>query len=143
MHARPVIFVVEDDPAVSSVIKQVLDPLGIDAEYFATAHDAIDALDRRHPERILLDLTLRNSNVRDVVHALRAKRYRGLVHMMSGSYLALIDEVERVGVHGGVTFGERLNKPFRREALLRVIAGNWRKTRPLAGDRVSRGARSG
>lgn len=54
---------------------------------------------------IFLDVALINSDAIDVLNGLGKRKYRGLVHLMSGGRAALLEAVQRLGVRNGVAFG--------------------------------------
>jgi DNA-binding response OmpR family regulator len=102
---HPTIFIIDDDLTICRVAERALKELGIETKAFHTAKAAFAALEDGHPPVILLDVALSGSDAVDVIHGLSARRYSGIIHVMSGA--------ERIGMREGLAFGAPLYKPFR------------------------------
>jgi two-component system KDP operon response regulator KdpE len=72
MTARPRILVVEDEAMLLSTLRLTLDRQGFDVEAVSTGADALTALERRHPDVILLDLGLPDMDGVEVVRQARS-----------------------------------------------------------------------
>ncbi len=72
MTARPRILVVEDEAMLLNTLRLTLDRQGFDVEAVATGAAALVALQRRHPDVVLLDLGLPDIDGVDVVRQARA-----------------------------------------------------------------------
>ena len=119
--AAPFAFVIDDQQGVCRTIAIVLDGLGVESASYQTAESAIDALDQRRPEIIFLDMSLEQSDAIDVIKGLSEKHYTGIVQLMSGGRLTLLEAVLRIGARSGLTLLPPLQKPFRAEAIREVI----------------------
>jgi DNA-binding NtrC family response regulator len=115
-------FVIDDDARVSAFVAAALSEQGIGVESFQTAKAALNALDRADPAVIFLDVALLQSDAIDVLRGLGERQYRGVVQLMSGGNLSLLQAVQRIGVRHRVTLGLPLRKPVSREAIAQVIA---------------------
>jgi DNA-binding NtrC family response regulator len=115
-------FVIDDDPAAQQFVCGALTEQGIEATGFATAPTALAAFDERTPRLIFLDVALSQSDAIDVLNGLGQRRYRGVVHLMSGGRPQLIAGVQRLGERQGVRFGQAIGKPVSREAILQAAA---------------------
>jgi DNA-binding response OmpR family regulator len=109
----PIIFVIDDEDAICDIVTKAFAKLGIETRKFHTAKAAFAELENGHPPVILLDVALAESDAIDVIHGLSARRYAGVVHVMSGARTDLVNAVERIGVREGLRFGAPLYKPFR------------------------------
>jgi DNA-binding response OmpR family regulator len=109
----PIIFVIDDEEAICRFVTNALTELGIETKKFHTAKAAFAELVNGHPPVILLDVALTESDAIDVIHGLAARRYAGVVHVMSGARTDLVNAVERIGKREGLKFGAPLCKPFR------------------------------
>jgi EAL domain-containing protein (putative c-di-GMP-specific phosphodiesterase class I) len=114
-------FVVDDEEGICKFVTFALTNLGLKAESFRTAPDAIAALERGHPAIVFLDIALQGSDAIDVLRALGERRYSGIVQVMSGSNPELLDDVRRVGARHGLIMRDPLQKPFRMEAVRQAI----------------------
>jgi DNA-binding NtrC family response regulator len=117
LHA---VFVIDDDVGVSQFISMTLANLGIKADVFRTAKEALAALDRGHPALIFLDVALIQSDAIDVLRGLGERRYGGVVQVMSGGNPSLLQAVQRIGARHGMTLVSPLQKPFRRDAIIQL-----------------------
>jgi two-component system nitrogen regulation response regulator GlnG len=109
----PITFVIDDEEAICDIVTKAFTKLGIETKKFHTAKAVFAELDSGHPPVILLDVALAESDAIDVIHGLAARRYAGVIHVMSGARTDLVNAVERIGKREGLTFGAPLCKPFR------------------------------
>jgi two-component system KDP operon response regulator KdpE len=72
MTARPRVLVVEDEVMLLSTLRLTLDRNGFDVDAVATGADALAALQRRHPDVVLLDLGLPDMDGVEVVRQARS-----------------------------------------------------------------------
>ena len=124
-------FVIDSDARVHEFAVATLAEHGIRAESFQAAKTALAAIDSAPPAVIFLELTLLQSDAIDVLNGLGERDYRGVVHLISGARVALLDAVRRLGVGKGVTFGAHLTKPVTRHAIVEVITGIGSWSPPL------------
>ena len=129
--ASPHAFVVDDEGGICKLITMTLAKMGVEAEKFHTAQDAVAALDRRLPAIIFLDVALKRSDAVDVIRGLGEKGYGGIVQLMSGSNVGLLEDVRRVGARHGLNMRPPLSKPFRGEAIRQIIIDTHLAERPL------------
>ena len=115
-------FVIDDEEGVCKFVSMALDALGVEAQSFRTAGEAVAALERSKPDIVFLDIALGGSDAIDVIRALGDRRYDGIVQLMSGRRSALLDDVHRIGAMHGLNMCLPLEKPFRKEAIRRTVA---------------------
>jgi DNA-binding NtrC family response regulator len=113
--------VIDDDDKMRSFIAATLTPLGMRVESFEAAQEAFAAIERSHPAVIFLDIALLRSDAIDVLHGLGRRGYGGIVQLMSGGRPSLLEAVKRIGVRDGVRLAAPLNKPFTRDAIVRLV----------------------
>ena len=119
--ASPHAFVVDDEDGICQVIMMTLATMGVAAEKFHTARDAVAALDRRLPAIIFLDVALEKSDAIDVIRGLGERGYGGIVQLMSGSNVELLEDVRRIGARHGLNMRPPLSKPFRAGAIRHIV----------------------
>ena len=129
--ASPHAFVVDDEDGICKLIAMTLATIGVETEKFHTAQDAVAALDRRLPAIIFLDVALLRSDAVDVIRGLGERGYGGIVQLMSGSNVDLLEDVRRVGARHGLDMRPPLSKPFRTEAIRQIITSAHLAERPL------------
>jgi EAL domain-containing protein (putative c-di-GMP-specific phosphodiesterase class I)/CheY-like chemotaxis protein len=129
--ASPHAFVVDDEDGICKLIAMTLATMGVEAEKFHNAQDAVAALDRHLPAIIFLDVALLRSDAVDVIRGLGERGYGGIVQLMSGSNADLLEDVRRVGARHGLNMRPPLSKPFRTEAIRQIITSAHLAERPL------------
>jgi EAL domain-containing protein (putative c-di-GMP-specific phosphodiesterase class I) len=120
-QTAPSAFVIDDDEGICKFVAAVLATLGVETETFTTADAAVAALQHRSPGLIFLDIALKKSDAIDVIRGLGAERYGGIVQLMSGSDLTLLNDVCRIGERHGLHMCPPLSKPFRAETIRQII----------------------
>jgi EAL domain-containing protein (putative c-di-GMP-specific phosphodiesterase class I)/ActR/RegA family two-component response regulator len=118
----PSAFVVDDEPGICKVVSLTLSSMGVESESFHTARNAIEALETRTPAIIFLDVALEGSDAIDVIRGLGEQGYQGVVQLMSGTNIQLLEDVARVGQRHGLNMRPPLAKPFRAEAIRHIIS---------------------
>ena len=116
-------FVVDDEEGICKVITMTLASMGIETDKFHNAKDAVAALDTQLPAIIFLDVALEGSDAIDVIRGLGERGYGGLVQLMSGSNIQLLEDVAQVGARHGLNMRPPLQKPFRAEAIRNAVSG--------------------
>ena len=117
----PLAFVIDDEDGICKLITMTLATMGINAVKFHTAKDAIAALDSHLPGLIFLDVALKGSDAVDVIRGLGERGYGGIVQLMSGSNVQLLEDVRRVGARHGLHMRPPLTKPFGAQSIRHVI----------------------
>ena len=125
-------FVIDDEEGICKFIAMTLANWGVEAESFHTAEQALEALERRIPAIIFLDIALKKSDAIDVIRGLGERGYGGVVQIMSGSNPTLLDDVRRIGVRHGLKMRPPLQKPFRIEAVRQAFNGAQLDQKPAA-----------
>ena len=123
-------FVIDDEEGICKFIAMTLANWGVEAESFHTAEQALEALDRRIPAIIFLDIALKKSDAIDVIRGLGERGYGGVVQVMSGSNPTLLEDVRRIGVRHGLKMRPPLQKPFRIDAVRQAFNGAQLDQRP-------------
>ena len=116
-------FVIDDEEAICKLLTMTLATVGVEAEKFHNARDAVAALDRQLPGIIFLDVALEKSDAIDVIRGLGERGYAGVVQLMSGSNVELLEDVRRIGARHGLNMRPPLSKPFRAESIRHIVMG--------------------
>jgi EAL domain-containing protein (putative c-di-GMP-specific phosphodiesterase class I) len=114
-------FVIDDEVGICKFISMTLESLGLRAESYHSAMQAIAGLERGHPDIVFLDLALEGSDAVEVLRMLGEKRYSGVVQLMSGTSPGLLDDVRRIGARHGLNMRSPLEKPFRSDAVRQAV----------------------
>jgi DNA-binding response OmpR family regulator len=117
VNARLKILVVEDDPASSDVLAEMLTMEGYDVETADSAAEAIAAMTARRHGAALLDLTLQGLTLSDLVERFQQIPWKPPIVVFSGR---TVEELEVASARLGAA--ALLRKPVRMETLLATIA---------------------
>jgi DNA-binding NtrC family response regulator len=119
--AAPFVLIVDDQEDVCRTVATALAGFGVKSVTYATAKPAIASLDEQRPDVIFLDVALEQSDAIDVIKGLSEKHYTGIVQLMSGGRLPLLEAVQRIGARYGLVVRPALHKPLRSEDLHQAI----------------------
>ena len=119
--ASPRAFVVDDEDGICKLITMTLATMGVEAETFHNAREAVAALDRQLPAIIFLDVALEKSDAVDVIRGLGERGYGGIVQVISGSNAELLEDVRRIGARHGLNMRPPLSKPFRAAQIRHIV----------------------
>ena len=116
-HSGHHILVVEDDPIVSEILKATLEYSGYTCETATTAASALDRFRMGHPDAIITDLGLPDSDGIDLVSA-----FRGLSRIPVLVLSARRTEADKIAAldHGADDFIEQPFRPGERVARVRA-----------------------
>jgi DNA-binding NtrC family response regulator len=119
--AAPFVLIIDDQESVCRLVATALADVDVECATYMTAKPAISSLDQRRPDVIFLDVALDQSDAIDVIKGLSEKRYTGIVQLMSGGRLALLEAMQRIGARYGLVLRPALQKPFRGDELQQAI----------------------
>jgi DNA-binding response OmpR family regulator len=115
------ILLVEDDERISEPLLRVLGTEGFEVVHTASGNEGLDALVTKHPDLVLLDLTLPDVDGLDVCRKIREERPELPIIMLT----ARAEEADRlVGLELGAD--DYITKPFRLAELVARIRARLR-----------------
>jgi len=129
----PLCFVLDEEGSMRHFLSLVLHGLGIDTEEFADGAAMREALERRQPDLVFINISLESADAIECVVALGKYGFAGSVQLMSGRGAAVLEHVKSIGVQNRLTMLPVLKKPFETDAIVRVIQ-ELRLGTPIAGD---------
>ncbi|NOH79355.1 sigma-54-dependent Fis family transcriptional regulator [Vibrio sp. RE86] len=129
------LLMVEDTASVAALYRSYLTPLQIDINIVGTGRDAIDSLNFRTPDLILLDLRLPDMTGMDVLYAVKEKNPDVPVIFMTAH--GSIDTAVEAMRHGAQDF---LIKPCEADRLRVTVNNALRKATKLKNDGGSSGS---
>ncbi len=129
MERKTLIWVIDDDPELRTLLAEYLDREGFDTRVFADAADPVRRLPRERPDLLVLDLMMPGEDGLSVCRRIRATGDDVPIIMLT----ARNDPIDRVvGIEMGAD--DYLGKPFLpRELSARIRAVLKRRTAPRAG----------
>lgn len=120
------LLMVEDTASVAALYRSYLTPLGIDINIVGTGRDAIESLNHRIPDLILLDLRLPDMTGMDVLHAVKKSHPDVPIIFMTAH--GSIDTAVEAMPHGSQDF---LIKPCEADRLRVTVNNAIRKATKL------------
>jgi CheY-like chemotaxis protein len=108
------VLVVDDQPSVTSLLRELLTPLGYTVKTAATGEEALDDVETFEPDVVLLDLTLPGMPGAQVLDTLRQTHPEIRIVAMTGDPHLGADSIGR----GAVTC---LRKPFGMQTVKDVL----------------------
>jgi DNA-binding response OmpR family regulator len=116
----PTILVIDDEPAVCSVIKLLLDKEGLAVVTCADGQSALNALPSHDFAAALIDLGLEPVHGRHVIEAVGAARPALPIAVMSGVLMGKADDA-LPGLSSDLNGLHRLSKPFKPQSLIGLV----------------------
>jgi EAL domain-containing protein (putative c-di-GMP-specific phosphodiesterase class I)/CheY-like chemotaxis protein len=119
--SAPVCFIVDGEPSIRNFLSLVLHGAGLESEAFADAASFRQALDRRTPDLVFLDVGLQSADAIETVADLGQRSYRGFVQLMSSRGAAVMEHVRSAGLQHGLEMPPVLKKPFDTPAVIAIL----------------------
>ena len=121
---RPVVFVVDDDSAVRTSLKRLIQSLGLDAQTFASAHEFLGASRPDRPGCLVLDVRMPDLSGLDLQQELvRLNEDLPIIFITGHGDIPMSVRAMKAGAV------EFLTKPFREQDLLEAIQHGIEKHR--------------
>ncbi len=114
MKNKKNLFIIDDDEAIGQSLKDILDSY-YDVELFTKAKSAIQDLEERKPDGVLLDYFLPGENTPEVIQSVRSYSDTLPIIIMSAN-LNLVKNKEKLAVQ------EFLEKPFSLDMVLSSLS---------------------
>jgi EAL domain-containing protein (putative c-di-GMP-specific phosphodiesterase class I)/ActR/RegA family two-component response regulator len=118
---RSRVFIIDDEEGICKFIATAASGMDYEADYFTSAPLALRALKHCSPAVIFLDIALGGSDAVEVIRTLAERQYRGVVQLMSGTNPEILEDVRRVGERHKLIMRPVLRKPFRVDAIRKVL----------------------
>jgi EAL domain-containing protein (putative c-di-GMP-specific phosphodiesterase class I) len=109
----PLAYVLDDEPAVATMICKQLAMLGMEAWQFSDPTKFFTSLRVSRPKLVVLDLALGKSDAVEVIQKLDALKFIGKILLVSGRDERTLSEIEKIGRLRGLLMLPSLQKPFR------------------------------
>jgi DNA-binding NtrC family response regulator len=110
----PYALIVNNRVNVGQGLAAAIAALGVESSVCESVKTGIASFDKRRPDIIFLDVSLRQSEVIQLVEALRARGFAGTLQLMcGGGRLQLAKLAQQIGECGGLHLRPPLRKPYR------------------------------
>jgi EAL domain-containing protein (putative c-di-GMP-specific phosphodiesterase class I) len=117
----PLCYVIDSDGSIRHFLSLILHGSGIDTEEFADGQGLSEALKRRTPDLVFLDIPLESAEGIGCVIALGGAAYRGQVQLMSSRGSAVLAHVKAIGEQQHLEMLPVLRKPFETNVILKLL----------------------
>jgi EAL domain-containing protein (putative c-di-GMP-specific phosphodiesterase class I)/CheY-like chemotaxis protein len=117
----PLCFVMEEEPSIRRFLSLVLHGSGIDTEEFADGVAFRQALAKRKPDLVFIDIPLDSSDAIESVVSLGKQGFFGFVQLMSNRGSAVLEHVKAIGEQHKMQMLPVLKKPFDTGAITKIL----------------------
>jgi EAL domain-containing protein (putative c-di-GMP-specific phosphodiesterase class I)/CheY-like chemotaxis protein len=130
-------FIIDEDPSARRFIANAVASTGAVCIELDSVPAVVDRLASFSPSLMFLDVSLRDSDAIDAIRELSAKKYRGVLQVISGRSEHIVENIYAVGVRHGLNMLRPLAKPCSM-SVIRAIAAEQLKR--LEGEGGTEGA---
>jgi EAL domain-containing protein (putative c-di-GMP-specific phosphodiesterase class I)/CheY-like chemotaxis protein len=120
-NRTPLCFVVEEEASIRHFLSLILHGSGIDTEEFADGVALRQALAKRTPDLVFIDIPLDSSDAIESVVALGKQGFFGFVQLMSNRGSAVLEHVKSIGEQHKMNVLPVLKKPFDTSGIVKII----------------------
>ena len=117
----PLCYVADDDGNIRQFLSLVLHGAGIDTLEFPEGTDLRQAVTRRTPDIVFVNISLDSADAIETVIELSRIRFGGRVQLMSARGAAVLSHVKNIGLQHGLAMLPVLKKPFETNAVVRIL----------------------
>jgi EAL domain-containing protein (putative c-di-GMP-specific phosphodiesterase class I)/CheY-like chemotaxis protein len=118
----PLCFVIDSDGSIRHFLSLILHGAGIDTEEFADAQGLREAIARRTPDLVFLDIPLESAEAIGSVVALGGANFRGQIQLISNRGAAVLAHVKSIGEQQHLQMLPVLRKPFETNTIRTLLA---------------------
>jgi EAL domain-containing protein (putative c-di-GMP-specific phosphodiesterase class I) len=117
----PLCFVLEEEPSIRHFLSLILHGSGVDTEEFADAAAFREAVAKRKPELVFINIPLDSGDAIASVVSLGKQGYFGFVQLMSNRGAAVLEHVKAIGEQLQLNMLPVLKKPFDTAAITKIL----------------------
>ena len=132
------LYVVDDETIILSVIRRVAEEIGYQVQTFSNAPDFEEAVRSRMPDLIMLDISIGQHDGLHLLHGLARINCPSPIMMCSGFDDRMIRSTVRVGDSLGLAMLEPTQKPFKIPVLREVLTDIARTKLPIRPNDINR-----
>ena len=107
------LIVVDDEPEIGQMIKNLATELGFSVATAVTAEQAVQLCQASPPDIILMDMVMPETDGIELLHSLSAIAIKAKIILMSGYDKSYLSMGESLGMAKGLNITGTLRKPFR------------------------------
>ena len=117
----PLCFVVEDESSIRHFLSLILHGSGVDTEEFADGAAFREAIAKRQPDLVFINIPLDSGDAIESVVSLGKQGFFGFVQLMSNRGSAVLEHVKAMGEQHKMNMLPVLKKPFDTGAILKIL----------------------
>ncbi len=117
----PVSFVVDEDSSIRHFLSLILHGAGVDTVEFADGKSFAQALAKRLPDLVFLNVGLESGEAIEAIVTLGKRGYFGFVQLISNRGSAVLEHVKSVGEQHKLQMLPVLKKPFETSAIIAIM----------------------
>lgn len=117
----PICFVVDEDSSIRRFLSLILHGSGLDTEELTNPEDFQEALKRRLPDLVFLNIGLETAATIEALVELGKRRYPGFVQLISNRGSAVLEHIKSVGEQHLVKMLPVLKKPFEASTIVSIV----------------------
>ncbi|WP_052507575.1 response regulator [Desulfonatronovibrio magnus] len=112
------VLVVDDDPENRILIHAVLEPVGFVVQEAGSGQEALEIIDHRAPDAVIMDIRMPGMDGREVIRQLKERGYSRDMPIIASTAYAYNNEQAEIMAAGAHAY---LRKPFRIDELLSLL----------------------
>jgi CheY-like chemotaxis protein len=117
----PLCYIIDGEASIRHFLSLILHGAGFDTEEFPDGRRLAEALQRRHPDLVFLDVPLQSTEAIGCVVALGGCAYRGQIQLMSSRGSAVLQHVQNIGGQQHLTMLPPLRKPYETNVIVKLL----------------------
>jgi EAL domain-containing protein (putative c-di-GMP-specific phosphodiesterase class I) len=117
----PLCFVLEEEPTIRHFLSLILYGSGVDTEEFADGAAFRQAMAKRKPDLVFVNIPLDSSDAIESVVSLGKHGFFGFVQLMSNRGSAVLEHVKAIGEQHKMNMLPVLKKPFDTVAIMKIL----------------------
>jgi EAL domain-containing protein (putative c-di-GMP-specific phosphodiesterase class I) len=117
----PLCFVVEEESSIRHFLSLILHGSGVDTEEFADGAALRQAVAKRKPDLVFVNIPLDSSDAIESVVSLGKQGFFGFVQLMSKRGSAVLEHVKAIGEQHKMNMLPVLKKPFDTTAIVKIL----------------------
>jgi len=117
----PLCLVIDADASIRHFLSLILHGAGVDTQGFADGKGLREALARRTPDLVFLDIPLDSADAIACIVALGGAGYRGQIQLMSSRGSAVLAHVKSIGEQQRLQILPPLRKPFETNLVTKLL----------------------
>lgn len=114
---KPVLIVVDDEPAIGQLVAHIAKTLGYDAHTAKSVKEFRTLQGQISPDVIVTDLIMPDRDGIELIQDLAAKHSRAGLVVMSGYHATYLDVAGQLATYGGLRLVGTVVKPFQVETM--------------------------